>query len=222
MTTPAIARRLLFFGFLLLGAASGFFLGSLSHALAAPGSKDDSVQHNSLIVLVDNLEAESPKLEGIWLAARVVDIPQINWMPIYPQPLNDGGVYSSPHAALSVTVSGLGDLALLNPIREQGIWFDEVFIFDAAAVSTISSLGGVPISNLANAWAEPQGALQQQVQLIQSLCTFSWSGSNALDQVLALMPNHLQSSLSPFDLIARWDNWSQAGFALSCSHPWAN
>jgi len=221
MPTPAIPRRVLFFGFLLLGAASGFFLGSLSHALAAPSSKGDQAQHNTLIVLVDNLEAESPSLEGIWLAAHVADVPQINWMPIYPQPLDDGGVYSSPHAALSVTVSGLGDLALLNPIREQGIWFDEVFIFDAAALSAISSLSGAPISNLA-AWAEPQGALQQQVQLIQSLCAFSWSGSNALDPVLALIPNHLQSSLSPFDLIARWDSWAQSGFGLGCSHPWAN
>ncbi len=222
MTTLAIPRRLLFFGFLLLGAASGFFLGSLSHALAAPSSKGDLAQHNTLIVLVDNLEAESPNLNGIWLAARVADVPQINWMPIYPQPFDNGSVYSVPHTALSVTVSGLGDLAVLTPIREQGIWFDEVIIFDAAALSAISTLGGAPISNLADAWTEPQGALQQQVQLIQSLCAFPWSGSNALDPILTLMPNHLQSSLSSFDLIARWDSWSMSGFGLSCSHPWAN
>lgn len=222
MNTPPIPRRLLFFGFLLLGAASGFFLGSLSHALAAPSSKGDLAQHNTLIVLVDDLETESPQLEGVWLAARVADIPQINWMPIYPQPLDDGSEYSQPHAALNVTVSGLGDLALLNPIREQGIWFDEVFIFDAAAVSAISGISGSPISSLTDAWTEPQGALQQQVQLIQNLCAFAWSGSTALDQVLSLMPHHLQSSLSPFELIARWDSWSQAGFALGCSHPWAN
>lgn len=222
MATPAIPRRILFLGFLLLGAASGFFLGSLSHALAAPSSKGDLAQHNTLIVLVDNLEAESPNLEGVWLAARVADNTQINWMPIYPQPLDEGSMYSLPHAAMSVTVGGLGDLALLNPIREQGIWFDEVIIFDEAALSAISSLAGAPISSPADAWMEPQGALQQQVELIQNLCAFPWSGSNALDQVLALMPDHLQSSLSPFDLIARWDSWSQSGFGLSCSHPWAN
>jgi hypothetical protein len=43
-----------------------------------------------------------------------------------------------------------------------------------------------------------------------------------LDQFLALIPNHIHSSVSPFELITRWDSWSQDGFPLGCSHPWAD
>jgi hypothetical protein len=222
MAAPALPRRLLFLGFMLLGAASGFFVGSLSHAMAAPSNKGDSAQHNTLIVLVDNLQAEQPALEGIWLAARVEDAPQINWMPIYPLPLDNASPYSQSHNELNLVSNKIEDLGSLTPIRDAGIWFDEVFILDEAALSAIGNLSGAAGGPQADAWVEPQGALQQQVELINSLCAFSWSDPKSLDQTLALIPTHFRSSLSPFDLIARWDSWAQAGFALGCTHPWAN
>ncbi len=222
MAAPALPRRLLFLGFMLLGAASGFFVGSLSHAMAAPGNKGDATQHNTLIVLVDHLQAQQPALEGIWLAARVGDEPQINWMPIYPLPLADASPYSQAHSQINLLSNKIEDLGSLAPIRDAGIWFDEVFMLDEAALSAIDNLRGAASGPVADAWGEPQGALQQQVELINSLCSFAWSDPNSLDQTLALIPTHLRSSLSPFDLIARWDSWSQAGFALGCTHPWAN
>jgi hypothetical protein len=222
MAAPALPRRLLFLGFMLLGAASGFFVGSLSHAMAAPNAKGNATQHNTLFVLVNNLQAEQPALEGIWLAARVGEEAQINWMPIYPLPLNDASPYSQAHSPINLVSNKIEDLGSLAPIRSAGIWFDEVFMLDEAALSAIGNLSGAAGSSPADAWAEPQGALQQQVELINNLCAFSWSDPKSLDQTLALIPSHLRSSLSPFDLIARWDSWSQAGFGLSCTHPWAN
>ncbi len=222
MAAPALPRRLLFLGFILLGAASGFFVGSLSHAMAAPANKGDAAQHNTLVVLVDDLQTEQPALEGIWLAARVGDEPQINWMPIYPLPLDEASPYSQAHSQIDLVSDKIEDLGSVAPIRDAGIWFDEVFMLDEAALNAIGNLAGVANSSLADPSVEPQGALQQQVELINSLCGSSWSDPNNLEQTLALIPNHLRSSLSPFDLIARWDSWSQTGFALGCTHPWAN
>ncbi len=226
MARPLTSRHLLFICFVLFGAVSGFFIGSLSHALAAaPVSKGDVdiTQHNSLIVLVDSLDSAQPVLKGVWLAARSEDSTQINWMPIYPLPLDDSGnVYAQAHKAISLSSNGLEGLAGLTPIRDASIWYDEVFMLDEAVLNAISAFSATPLSGLSATWVEPQGALQEQVQAIQSLCAFNWSAPAALDQILALMPTHFRSSLNPVDLIARWDNWAQSGYELACTHPWAN
>ena len=221
MARPTISRRLLFFGFVLLGAASGFFIGSLSHALAAPNSKGDGVQHNTLIVLVDDLNAAQPSLEGVWLAAEVGGSDEISWMPIYPKPLNENSNYSQTHSAITLDSVDPANVGYMAPVREAGIWFDETFVIDGSGLAMISGLSGAQLTRLPNAWDEPQGALQQQISLLNSLCSFNWSDGRALDQLLALIPSHLQTTLSLFDLIARWDQWSQVGFGMSCTHQWA-
>jgi len=225
VTKPALTRPLLFVSFLALGAVSGFFLGSFGKAMAAPIRKGEMAQHNVLVVLLDDLSMEHPGLKGIWLAAQSAGSAQINWMPIYPVPLlEDTSEYAQPHNQIFLSSKDLRDLTFLPPIRNQGIWWDEVFLLDEAALSAMATLAGNQPTALADTWLEPQRALQEQVQLIQNLCKSapSWSSSSALDQSLALLPDRMRSSLSSFEMIAHWDSWSQAGFALSCTHPWAN
>ena len=76
---------------------------------------------------------------------------------------------------------------------------------------------------MAARWAEPQRALFGQVQIINSLCQWiqTASSNDHLDQILALMPDHLRSSSSSFELITRWDAWAQGSVPLNCSRPWA-
>lgn len=215
--------RLLFFGFLLAGLASGFFIGSLRSAMAAPLIKQpaaQTAQHNSLIVLVDDLKADQPSLRGIWLAAR--SGAEIVWMPIYPQPLHGGSNYAQPHSELRLASGQLGAVAQLAPLRAAGVWFDEVFLADQAALGALGAAAGASQAGLRATWAEPQAALQEQVEFIQALCTAAWGDAAQLEAGLALMPAHLYSSTSPFDLITRWDTWAQVGFGLTCSHPWAD
>ena len=225
MTKPALSRSLLFVSFLALGAVSGFFLGSFGKAMAAPIRKGEMAQHNVLVVLVDDLGTQPSVLKGIWLAAQSAGSAQINWMPIYPVPILEGtSEYAQPHSQIFLASKDLQDLTFLPPIRNQGIWWDETSLLDETALSAMATLAGNQPTALADTWLEPQRALQEQVQLIQNLCksATSWSSSSALDQSLALMPDHMRSSLSSFEMIAHWDSWSLAGFALSCTHPWAN
>lgn len=226
MNLAIVSRRQLFFGFVLLGAVCGFFIGNLRHVFAAGPAPTDKraevVQHNTLIVLVDSLDSAQPALKGAWLTARNGDEMDLSWMPLYPLPLAAQAAYSEPHTAILLNSADVSALAGVAPINDAGVLFNEVFMLDEAAVSAVSALAGSPLAGLAESWDQPQAALQEQVQLIQSLCAISWTSENGLDAALALIPSHLRSSLTPFELITNWDAWSAAGSPLACTHPWAN
>ncbi len=215
-----LSPRTLFLCFLGLGLVTGLFVGNLSEAIAAPSAKN--IQQNTLIVLVNDLQAENPALEGIWLAARTESNETLNWEPIYPVPLTDADEkYAQPHSALYLLDANF-DPNTLSPLRSQGIWWNDVFWVDKAALGALQTISGQASSSLTDAWIEPQAALYEQVQILSGICRTAFSGSQVLDQILALMSGHIRSSVSPFELITRWDAWSQAGFPLSCSHPWAD
>ena len=216
-----LSKRTLFFCFLGLGLVTGLFVGNLSEAIAAPFAKN--IQQNTLIVLVDNLGAQNPTLEGLWLAARSEGNETFNWQPIYPVPLTEvDEEFAKPHSAFYLPDANFDDPGALPPLRSTGIWWNEVFWVDEAALGKLQAITGQTSSPFTDAWVEPQAALYEQVQLLNAICHTTFSGSQGLDQILALMPNHIRSSVSPFELITRWDSWSQAGFPLSCIHPWAD
>jgi hypothetical protein len=95
---------------------------------------------------------------------------------------------------------------------------------DEVALGALQTTLGQDPLTISEAWVEPQRALYEQVQILNILCqsTPANTEEQILNQVLALMPNHIRSSISPFEVITRWDTWSQEGFPLSCSHPWAD
>lgn len=213
----AISPRLLFLSFLGFGLITGLFLGNLGQAIAAPAEREN--QHNVLFVLVDDLTAEHPTLEGIWLAAQSEIDGVWNWMPIYPEPLaEEASDLAKPHTAFYLPDASFDDVAALPPLRGQSAWWDEVFWLDKNALSRIT-VSGVDPSLAAETWQEPQKSLFEQVQLINKLCA---SPQASLDEIVGLMPTHIRSTSSPFELIRRWDAWTAGGSQLSCAHPWAN
>lgn len=219
-----LSPRLLFLSFLGLGLISGLFLGSLSQAIAA-GPQEPEGQQNVLFVLVDDLSGEQPTLQGIWLAARGADSSEFNWMPIYPAPLQDAeSEYAKPHLPVHVNGAQFIEVSALAPLRAEGAWWGEVFWVDRAALSALqNAAGGAPVA-FTDAWSEPQAALFEQVQVLSTLCAHEFSAADKalLDQMLALMPQHVRSSVNPFELITSWDAWSSEGFNFSCTHPWAD
>lgn len=218
-----LAPRLLFLSFLGLGLVTGLFVGSLSQAIAA--GPDAAEQQNLLVVIVDDLATEYPTLQGIWLSARSADSVEVSWMPIYPAPLENGdSEYAKPHAAFYLPSGEFAEVANLPPLRTQGAWWDEVFLIDEAALAVLQAASGHEAAGFSDTWAEPQRALFEQVQALTTLCSnaAALASQGGLDQMLALMPSHFRTSINPFELITRWDDWSLSGFQLGCTHPWAN
>ncbi|MGH2582704.1 MAG: hypothetical protein ACRDFQ_07395 [Anaerolineales bacterium] len=224
MATLPLPRHLLFLSFLVLGGISGFFAGSLGKASASIGSQRKSAQENSLIVYVDDLSSEQYTIKGIWLAASQEGSAGVSWMPVYPSPLSAKSDFSNPHSPLILETVHIEDLKYLAPLRHQSIWWNNIILVDNAAISVLQTLSGKSPTIFAKPWDEPQRALQEQVEFIQMMCGNSnaWGNQIALDQLLALIPAHFNTSLNPFEVITRWDTWSQTGFALNCAHPWAD
>jgi len=218
----------LFGSFLLLGLSSGLFLGSLQATWASASEGVQKQQVNYLFAVVSDEQGEVATLQALWLAATRPESGEINWMPLYPQPLSDADArrgFSSAHEAIRLS-GGVDGLIGLPLLRELGINWDEAFILDNDAFERIGVLLNVETQgDLSIQTAiQPQLALQEQVRFVQAFCQ---AGSQLavpgiLDTILALYPEHLRSSLNQFEVIALWDQLAERDFSVSCHHPWAD
>lgn len=219
-----LPRSKLFLGFLGLGLICGFMLGALSSSPATAQTTAPTEQQNVLVLLVDGMDKSPAPLLGAWLGASSGKDGVIAWVPLYPTPLSTGD-YAEAHDPFYVDLTNLERLETLKPLRNAGVWWNEVIILDPTGLSTLLAQIS-PEYSLApvQPWAEPQAALHQQVSVLQTLCTGAAALNNAtvLDLALGLLPAHARSSLSAFDIIARWDVFHAADREISCQHPWAN
>ena len=215
----------MFSAFLVLGVLSGAFFGGLS-ASAAPAPKALGGQRNVLIAVVDEASAESTTLQSLWLAAGYADTGEINWIPLYPEPLDqaDAG-YAAPHAALLVNPTDENVWNGLGLLRQRGVWWDDVIVVDQVALQLVGQLAGISTKSHTPSAEAPQNALYAQVNFLRQFCMNApaLSADGALDKVLLLTAGavHLRTSMSQFELISLWDQLGRNGFELSCSHPWA-
>lgn len=225
-----IAERInpnLFRAFLILGFLTGIFIGSLT-ASAAPSPSPSNAQQNFLFALVENAQDENSPLLALWLAATYLDSGEVSWMPIYPQPLDEGrDPFSEAHEPILVSPQALGNWQTFDLLRQQGIRYDEIVVLDRVALAALTSLIQSETPNHpASTWIEPQTALYQEVRLIQQICEQSAAFNNpsVLDQFLLLRsdPANLHTSLSSFEFITLWDKLANRQFEISCNHPWAD
>lgn len=226
MAMRKIARRKLFAAFLGLGTLCGLLLGGLSSTSAMAKAHADTSQRNLLVVLVEDASAESTPLLGTWLAASSIQSGEINWVPLYPTPLESEGPYSAGHDPVWVSPADLTGLEGAKPMRSAGIWWDQVVVLDRSALDSLLALTGgeATAADPIESWAEPQRALHQQVTAIQSLCADDalLHSQAALDTALALLGEHAHASLTAFEIIALWDRLQGQDSSLICRHPWAD
>ncbi len=210
-------RQAILGGLALLGLIGGLFVGRLSRAMAAP---EHPAQGQLLFALVDDLHSPEPNLLGLWAVSKASDALELR--PLYPAPLTENqSVYSQPHAAIRLNAQQLQDPQRLITLSGSAHW-DSVYWLDLSAFATINAALGNAPELYSQTWQQPQRALRDQVEAINSLCTAtSVATPQNLDTLLGLMPKHLRSSLSPFELITAWDHWIEQGANFHCSHAWA-
>lgn len=217
----------LFRAFMIIGFLTGIFIASLS-ASAASSQPTSKPQQNFLIALVENAQDENSPVLAIWLAATYLEVGEVSWMPIYPQPLGQGkDLFAESHDPILISPQNLDVWLSHDLLRDQGMWWDEIIVLDRIALATLTNI--IPSDNSshsASTWTEPQTALYQQVQLIQQFCEQSavFNNPSVLDQFLLLIsnPSKLHTTLSSFEFITLWDKLASRQFELSCNHPWAD
>ena len=172
-------------------------------------------QHNLLVIGIDNLEAESPRLESIWMILYIPPTPQFTLIPIYPSPYAGGEElqnYLESTFALGKELKP--DPAFLVAVQSVNIWWDNYIILDETAmanvVNTASSenamnnpdFGSSTIANLPLAWEEPETAVLAQAELLNGLChDFARTNSaKKLNISSEIFSNHVNSDLSAAQL----------------------
>ncbi len=208
MSGLRVTRHSLFLAFIAMGLVCGLLIGSLGSALAASNpltseSAKTPATENTVVVLVDQLSAAEPQVQSVWAVQRSVS-GAYEWTPLYSAPLEQ--------AEYQLVLTGLSMDALMQlvPVQQSGMQFSGYFVFDQVATASLFALIGTPADT----------GLVQQAHAIEQACTLPWQ-AEYLDVWVALMPEHLQSDVSVFELIARWDRWAQGGFTLQCTLAWA-
>lgn len=203
-------------------------------------------QRNVLLIGVDDLRAVSPSLEGAWLILYIPDLPQISWMPVYPQVLRgQDGIHIEAKAeireAYAITANADPSQAFLNVLEEEGIWWDYYIVIDQKAViELIDSLGGIDsitpdgasadtrtsgtdaFSDLRSTKGNLQEALISQANLIQQLCRVPPESYLDIDRVVSIyqkLDQHMKTDITPHEIVERLQGMANNGGRFVCDFP---
>lgn len=203
-------------------------------------------QRNILLVGVDHLGSPSPTLESIWLILYIQDMPQITWMPVYPEiAASPGGVQirtdPSLEGNLQLHSGSLLPEVFLQALREKSIHWDNYLILDQAALAgVIDALGGLErlsrqpqaedekldglqaIAALIPVKENSQAAMLSQAFLIQQLCRTSPQSHfnlNRLQSLFKLLDSHLATDLEPGQIMADMNSMLLYGGGFKCEFP---
>jgi hypothetical protein len=190
------------------------------------------IQNNILLIGVDNLEASSPRLEGVWLVLYLAQKPQFTLMPIYPVPAEDGKIRSQD-AALAKTFRS-DQAAFFSQLEDRGIWWAGYYIFDRHALASIADrivdlaqdegkISGRSIARVPSAWTDPQGARREQARIVDALCStaahLSVDDIGELDDLFLLFSQHISSDIPREQAAAELVGMLAGDNPITCEFP---
>ncbi len=211
---------LAFFVCLFLGLqAAGILPGDLIKELTGI-SKESSfssspLQHNLLVLHVDDLQAETPKLVSVWGLIVYYPDPKLIFQPLYPLPDTNGMDYPGTFKlredkTLSPEfIKAVGDY---NQIH----WDDYIMADDAAYVQLhqfITNEENPAISQ------QPEIQIAAEQKMISKLCDVLVQKQTEFLLPIRwslLIPDHLQTSLDLDRTLAKWDILTHGEKPLNC------
>ncbi len=203
-------------------------------------------QKNILVIGVDHLDAPQPRLEAVWLALYLPNMPQLYLMPLYPSVIPDGDnlniqVNDLYPGLFDLTPGGAPDPDFLELLDEQEIWWTNYIVLDSNALAgVVDYSGGVEsvdrrqknklekldgeqaLASIPNTLEDPQGAIFSQVQLIQRLCQKSPQLDFSLiriDKLLSSLHEHIHTDLTAQQVVDDIDSMQAFGGGFVCEFP---
>jgi len=185
--------------------------------IAATSTATPNDQQNFLIIGVDDLEAESPRLESVWMLLYIPPTPQFTLIPLYPSAYAGG---EETQDYMESTFALGNDLkpnpAFLVAVQSVNTWWNNYIILDETAMANVINtasadnainnpdFGSRTIAMLPLAWEDPKAAVLAQAELLNGLChdfARNFSGKN-LDISSKTLSNHVRSDLNAAQLTA--------------------
>ncbi len=228
--------------FLSLGIWSGRIAGKFTStkgpmatlSAMSPPPTPSNGQTNLLVIGVDRLNIQKPRLESIWLLGYFSNNPHFSFIPVYPS--QNLGNNHDMEIAFELTADGRPNSELVNLLQKKRIWWNGTVIIDEIGmIEIIDFLNGVEVQGhlLKGAlavgssplpWEDPAAALKGQTQILQSSChqTNLLSPSADLRNILNLIPDHLRTDIDIFQAIRDWRELVNGEQKLVCDFPLLN
>jgi hypothetical protein len=159
---------------------------SLDGALISTSDGQNS-QHNMVLLLVDQISAEQPGLEGIWLLISLPQNSMLTIVPVYPgqdQQLNQLA------ETFAMTEKNQPGPEFLDLLTEHILWHD-FLVIDREGIALVMDAfeadapgGQVNLPETAST-ASPRLTLEAQISLWQSMCD-TLSRINSRDELVNL------------------------------------
>lgn len=191
-------------------------------------------QHNLLVVVVDKLNSDQPRLQSAWLALSIPRSPRLTMLPLYPAALKGGPKEDARLAAeFALTAEGAPKEGFLKILREKDLWWNHYIVVDHTALEKmVDLLGGFQlgseqidgkhaIEKLPSPVDYPRPALLGQATLLAQLCEGTAAKLNSSDpkRVLEAFPRHWRTDFTTEEIVGGWQNMKAEGSRLTCEFP---
>jgi hypothetical protein len=196
--------------------------------------RPDNGQNNLLLILVDQVDALEPALQGVWMLIQDPSGRKVTFMPIYPAEAELG--QEVKQAVEMQKVNGL-PLELEQALQKQGLWWDHYLVIDRETLSRLVELaGGIDLGDgrlngqqvtdlLPIASPDAQTSLALQARIAHGICQrfgalLQKDNPDAVFELLIDKPTQpsMISDLVHSDLSAFWSRSKKVG-EIACEFP---
>jgi hypothetical protein len=206
-----------------------------------------SGQRSILVVVVDKLQSEDPRLESAWLVLYIPDNPRVTLMPVFPTLSRDiasDEKILEGFAVQKTETAHFLDEDFLQHLREMEFWWSGYVLLDQEGLDQISlsliapgnpgkwmhkdqtpkSEDSAPISQLPSIWRDSTVTAADQARYYLDLCRQAAHHSppqpaRTYFEVADLIPEHLSLDFYPEQFRSEIQALKKHGASLSCEFP---
>lgn len=170
-------------------------------------------QNNYLIIHVDNLQADSPKLISVWGLIAYFPEPKLIFQALYPMPTATNAEVLQRYKLSSQKIPDAGWLRALADFNQ--ITWDNYILVDDAALTQL----GVFVFGSGINTDQPDNPIGAEQSYMQSMCTtFASQGRSFLEgfQWKDMIPDHFRSNVSLDFGLVNTDKLLSPGLPIRC------
>jgi len=232
-TSQKISFFILFLAALLGGFKIGSNLGAFpiqtADRYATPMDASPPNQHNLLLIHIDQLDQEKPRLRSIWLMAYYDNSPRVDLLPIYPFSKPGSEAHNSQlESSFSLTSSGEPVEDFWHAMESINTWWNAYLLLDDTAAQrlgqTLGKITGIENQGgLDNAAPQSSSTVPIEVEagFYSALCkNFTQNtDQNGFAKLLFSLNGHTHTNLKPGQLHDTWQLLSAYQDDLNCNFP---
>jgi hypothetical protein len=191
-------------------------------------------QSKTLVILVDDQNETSPRLDGVWLVINNASSMRLTFLPFYPASPDEWTVQDDLLASLfSLNSEGVPATVFLEALIARDVWWDNYILIDRAALAGLIELSGgielgselkdgeLLVAQLPVAWDDPRAAVLGQAEIAKGICEkFRQLPDNSMDvNIFSEAQGRIVTDLNLEKIPIGWDFTVSDGKVVTCEFP---